>query len=110
MAKNLIDAKTYDEDKELFERLGLKKFHTNNQTKLFLGKYNLKDCKNAYIKVYVTCMPAQIWTFRIFTENKENIEINTGSGKLIDFWKTAVMVANGMIQVNKIDFIPGSLN
>lgn len=98
----LGEASTYQSDLDLFKELGFKPFTTDSQDEIFVGEYKLPFYDNASIKVWVSCMPAQFWRFEIETDEEGRFKMETGSGSLKNYWSTAMMVAEGMLVINKI--------
>lgn len=97
-----IAAKTYSCDLELFKKLGLKPFKTNNQDELFVGEYELPDYERAKIKIFVTCTPAQFWRFEIETDENKKFEVLTGSGAMLEYWSSALKVAESRLVVKAV--------
>lgn len=95
----LSNAKTYIHDLDLFKELGFENFSVNHQNEIPIGTHKLEHYEKAEIKVFVTCMPAQFWRFEIITDEDKSFNIKTGSGTLSDYWKTAVLFAEGMLVV-----------
>ncbi len=95
-------AKTHTEDLKLFYNLKFKAFEFNDQKEHYIGKHKIPHYKKAKIKIYVTCMPAQFWRFEITTDEDKKYEISTGSGLLSNYFKTAIMVAEGMLTIKEI--------
>lgn len=95
-------AKTYSWDLELFQKLGLTPFSSDNQEELFVGEYKLPHYDKANIKIWVTCMPAQFWRFEIETDEDKKFEVSTGSGAMSDYWSSVLKVAEGMLVVNAL--------
>lgn len=90
-------AKPYPQDEALYEKLGFKKFETDNSEEIFLGEYKLEDYDRAKVKCWVTCMPPKFYRFEIFTEEYETYTVSTGSGNLIDYWNSIDLIATGML-------------
>lgn len=102
MAFILGKSKTYQSDYGLFEKLGLKKFETDSQEKLFVGEYKLPEYEKTTVKISVTCMPAQFWEFEVETDEGKNWLIETGSGALSDYWESVMKVAEGCFVVSPV--------
>ena len=97
-----IWSRTYNKDLALFQELGFKVFQTDNNDKLFVGEYKLLDYNKAKIKIFVRCLPEQIWSFEITTLADEFFMLQTGSGALSDFWDSAFNIAAGILIVTKL--------
>lgn len=98
----LGEAQTYSTDLELFQKLGLTPFSSENQEELFVGQYKLPHYDKANIKIFVTCMPAQFWIFEVETDEDYKCVIRTGSGALSDYWQAVLKVAEGCFVVNAL--------
>jgi hypothetical protein len=98
----LFDAETYNWDLQLFHKLGLKTFKTNSQEKLFVGEYKLPHYEKTKVKISVTCLPAQCWSFEVETDEDDRFEIETGSGCLSLYWDSVMKVAEGMFVVKTV--------
>ena len=94
---------TYSIDKKLFKKLGLNIFKDlHNDEQYYIGEFLLED--NSYIRLWVTCCPAQFWEAEIFeSQTQTKTIIETGSGTLTDFWLTFLGIAKGMIAVKSIE-------
>jgi len=99
---NIFYNGTYREDYELFDKLGLSRFDTNNKEEIFVGEYKLPYYEYTKIKIYVSFAPAQFWRFYVETEDGKKINIETGSGSLSDYWNMVLKVAEDMFIVEKI--------
>lgn len=99
---NMTESKTYSEDWDLFQKLGLKTFKTYSRDKFCVGEYKLPNCEKASIKVSVTCMPVQFWHLEIETDEGNKYVVNTGSGALSEYWASAVKLAEDCFDVEKL--------
>lgn len=85
---------TYDKDRPLFRRLGLKPFSAKTHSSFQVGAVMLPE---AVVQISVTGMPAQFWDFRILRNGHSRwYAFRTGSGCLSDFWPHVVAVAEDM--------------
>jgi hypothetical protein len=100
-------ARTYKDDLPLFEDLGFDPFDTTSNNEMYLGEYKLPGFDRASIKVSVTCMPAMFWEFEIVVEDGRTVVLETGSGKLLDYWPVAMLIARDMIQVTDLGKLGG---
>lgn len=58
----------------------------------------------SYIEAEVHPMPAQFWKFRVCSiESKKTYNISTGSGGLLNYFKTMKNIAEGMIVIESIE-------
>jgi hypothetical protein len=90
--KNVFDVVgTYDRDKPLFDKLGLKPFKVGCGKRFFVGKIN--PHKNCSIKIWCKGLPAQFWGFEVVDVEGRHHEISTGSGALTDYWPSVLLVA-----------------
>jgi len=96
-------SRAYPADIELFIRLGLKPFSVDSRDEFFVGEYKLPNYEEerVSVKIFVTCLPAQFWRFEVQTADNEKYEIKTGSGKLIDYWPSVLLVAEGCFCAEK---------
>ena len=86
---------SHNGDLELFKKLGLKPFKAKHAEETYIGE--VKN-DNGYIKIWVTCCPAQFYKFEIDSkENNKKIVINTGSGCFSEYWDFAYKFLNGQI-------------
>lgn len=99
----LYPSKTYSQDLELLKELGLKPFQAPDQEEILVGQYKLPHHKKAKVKIWVSCMPAQFWRFEINTEENRKFEANTGSGCLSEYWPGVLKIAEGMMEVKKLN-------
>jgi hypothetical protein len=100
---NIITAKTYSKDYDLFAKLGFKRFSIDDQFKTLIGTYSFDD--ESFIKVWVTCFPAQFWHFEIYcAEVDKTYYFATGSGCLSDYWNSIELIATGMLCQSNDDF------
>lgn len=102
MSQLLAKYGTYVVDLKLFKKLGLEPFETDTQEKLYVGEYKLPNKEKANVKIYVTCMPAQIWEFEVETEDSKKYFIRAGQGSLSMFWESVSYIADGFITVNTL--------
>ena len=100
---DLLFGNTYSIDKKLFKELNFNTFNNlNHEEQYYIGQFDLED--TSYIRLWVTCYPAQFWEAEIFeaqTQTKTIIE--TGSGALTDFWHTFLGIAKGMIVIKSVE-------
>ena len=97
-------ASTYSSDRQLFKTLGLK-FFTNIPTgkEYFVGEVKFKN--GSIVKVWVCPAPAQFWKFEIFVpQSFKTTNVSTGSGTLENFWDAIKLIAEDMLDVEKIEF------
>ena len=88
---------TSNSDLLLFKELGLRPFSTDDKKELFIGKVTTTY---GDISIWVTCMPAQFWTFVIYCkESNKQTKFSTGSGNLRDFYSFAKVIMEGMIVI-----------
>ena len=87
---------TYIDDKYLFDKLGLKTFSLENNTEFYCGQVNFED--KSYVKVWVSCYPAQFWRFEVFCADTGKLHyFKTGSGSFRDYYPSMKFFAEGMI-------------
>lgn len=98
----MFDSETHYSDLNLFNELGFKPFKTNIEEILFLGKYKIPNYDKASIKVWVVTLPSQMWKFEITTDEYNKYIVETGSGRLTDFWNCVMQIATDMFVVTKI--------
>lgn len=89
---------TYDEDKELFQRIGLKPFVGKNWETLYVGKVKNEE-NNTSVKIWVQGAPAQFFKFEVKVGDKIT-KISTGSGTLSQYWPMIQMMLDNMFVVN----------
>jgi hypothetical protein len=88
-------------DLPLLSELGVKPFKATHGVKTFIGKIQLAN--SAYVKVWVTAMPAQFWHFEIYCAEFERVyQVTTASGSLSEYWGSAKMMAEGTFAVDGI--------
>lgn len=100
-------AETYTKDRELFDRLGLRKFaigHGFDDRDESLNDWRdlgTVEFEWASVRVEVTCLPAQFFRFTVTakSEDVQTVTLTTGSGSLSDFWPTIDLWASGMLGV-----------
>lgn len=98
----ISEAETYQEDFELFQNLGLKRFKTDSRKKFIVGEYKLPHYEKGKVKISVTCLPAQFWEFEVETIDGKKFNIKTGSGTLSNYWDSVLKVAEDMFVVNPV--------
>jgi len=96
-----MKVETYSLDLDLFKSIGFKSFSIDTHEKYYIGEHKLPEYENAFIKVWVFCLPAQCWTFEIHTCEEMIFIMTTGSGMMSDFWLTAMSIAEGMIVIKQ---------
>ena len=93
---------TSQEDIPLFKKLGLTPFSNLTCHQLhYIGE--VKEGKS-YVKIYVTCEPAQFFDFEFYDDSHHTlIHIKTGSGCIADFWPTIEKMMQGMLVVTSME-------
>jgi hypothetical protein len=87
-------------DLELFEQLGLTPI-LEVQGEHSFGRVELED--GSWVEVTVHG-PIQCWTFLIWTEDgRRYTRLETGSGRLSDYWPFAEAIAEGMVKCTPVD-------
>jgi hypothetical protein len=103
--ETLNTAQAYDSDIALLRKLGLKTFKGSTWQPMDLGTAKLED--GSWVKVSVTCAPAQFWSFEVFcAEAKQVTKFSTGSGSFRQYWPLAEAIAQGRIAVDSLDLEP----
>lgn len=87
-------------DFKLFNKLGFERFSIKNNQQVLIGEYDFPNIEGAKAKVWVNCMPAQVWTIEVTSHSGIKTTINTGTGSLSDFWPTVVLLADDMIEIS----------
>ena len=96
----LRTSSTYEWDLVLFKKLGIDTFTTEEQEKIYLGEHKFEHYEKAKVKIWVTCLPAQIWEFEVTTDEDKVFSIETESGSLCDYWDSIEKIATDMLVVN----------
>jgi hypothetical protein len=91
--ETLNTAQAYDSDIALLRKLGLKTFKGSTWQPMDLGTAKLED--GSWVKVSVTCAPAQFWSFEVFC-----------AGSFRQYWPLAEAIAQGRIAVDSLDLEP----
>ena len=87
-------------DRELLEQLGLTP-SSAAQGEHSLGRVEFED--GSWVDVTVQG-PIQCWTFLIWTEDGQRYtRLETGSGRLSDYWPFAEAIAEGMVKCAPVD-------
>lgn len=94
------------EDEPLFQELGFLPYRIGLNEKHFVGKVRFDD--GAWVKVWVKGLPAglpvQVWWFEVYShEIDETYHVKTGSGPLLEYWGFIRKIADGMIDVVRIE-------
>jgi hypothetical protein len=107
-----------DEDVKVHRRLGLTTPVRLNKPDdapggspiYYLGRVTalqLPDLHNRYVDVYVQCLPARFFAFRITYLGGRTRTFTTGSGSLADHWPTFEQIATGRIDEQEtFDWVP----
>ena len=99
---SLYTAQTYTWDLDLFTKLGLQPFKSQNQKKLFVGEYvPNRGEEETKVKIWVTCLPAMFWEFEINTVEGKHFKVQTGTGSLTTFWDSVMLIADNMLTITK---------
>ena len=70
----------------------------------FVGEVKFKN--GSVVKVWVCPAPAQFWKFEVFVaQSFKTTNISTGSGTLENFWNAIKLIAEDMLDIEKIEFI-----
>lgn len=92
---------TYPADLKLFKELGLQPFSIATREKTYIGQHWFPDYKKTSVKIWVTCMPAQFWTFEVTTESGAIYLVETGSGLLTEYWDSIEKIATNCLVVSE---------
>lgn len=85
-------------DRDKLESLGLDANYEHVRDWQDLGTVQLDS--GGSVKVEVSCWPAQFWRFTIRTDERpEPTVLGSGSGGFVDYWPTAKLFADAMLQV-----------
>lgn len=63
-----------------------------------IGTINLHD---GTVKISCMAIPSMFWKFEIITCEDHKYTLSTGSGNLVDFWPSVVLVVKGMLGVER---------
>lgn len=89
-------AQTHASDAPLLKKLGLKTFKGATWQQMELGTTKMKD--GSWVKVAVTCAPAQFWDFEVYcADSRQTTKFSTGSGSFRQYWPLAEAIAQGMV-------------
>lgn len=99
----MFKSSTNPKDIKLFRKLGLKVFKDyEGREELFLGTVK---CGYGYVKVFVTCMPAQFFRFEVVLsiDVRRSYNITTGSGNLCTYWPSIELMLEDMLVVEVLE-------
>lgn len=89
------------------ERLGLSTASTKHGVAESIGVVTARNDgqlpDGATIRVAVTRWPAQAWAFDIITGEGERLKMSCGTGPFEKYYEVAVMAAQGMFTMQKIE-------
>ena len=69
----------------------------------FVGEVKFKN--GSVVKVWVCPASAQFWKFEVFVaDSNKTTKVSTGSGTLENFWNAIKLIAEDMLDIEKIEF------
>lgn len=84
---------TYENDKPLYDLLGLNTFTDRGQESFYLGTVHLDN--EAVVALRVQCYPAQFYFAWITLPDGKALSVATGSGTLRAYWPLIEKIAQG---------------